>query len=116
MITDMDKYIDIGVNLTGSSFSKDVDAVIDRAQQVGVERLIVTGTDIKQSEQAILLTQQYESICYATAGLHPHHANDYCSDLDSELRDMLAQENVVAVGECGLDYNRNFLNGYFSGL
>jgi len=104
----MDKLIDIGVNLTGSSFKNDTPQVIERALQAGVEKLIVTGTDIKHSELAIQLTQQYESICYATAGLHPHHASDYCSGLGSELREMLEQKNVVAVGECGLDFNRNF--------
>ena len=108
MITDMDKYIDIGVNLTGSSFKKDMPQVVERAQEAGVEKLIVTGTDIKHSEQAINLTQQYESVCYSTAGLHPHHASDYSNDLASELRDMLKHKKVVAVGECGLDFNRNF--------
>ena len=108
MITDMEKYIDIGVNLTGSSFEKDITQVIERAQQAGVEKLIVTGTDVKHSEQALELTQQYESVCYSTAGLHPHHASDYSTDLLSELRDMLNHQNVVAVGECGLDFNRNF--------
>jgi len=108
MITDMNKYIDIGVNLTGSSFKNDLPQVIERAQLAGVERLIVTGTDVWHSEQAIQLTRQYASICYATAGLHPHHASEYSSDLGSELRDMLNHENVVAVGECGLDFNRNF--------
>jgi len=108
MITDMNKYIDIGVNLTGSSFKKDVSQVIERAQQAGVEKLIVTGTDVQHSEQAIQLTEQYGSICYSTAGLHPHHASDYSRDLGSELRDMLNHKNVVAVGECGLDFNRNF--------
>jgi len=108
MIPDMEKYIDIGVNLTGSSFKKDVAQVIERAQNVGVNRLIVTGTDVKHSEQAIKLTEDYGSICYATVGLHPHHASDCSNSLVSELRDMLNHENVVAVGECGLDFNRNF--------
>jgi TatD DNase family protein len=108
MITYMNKYIDIGVNLTGSSFKKDISQVIDRAQQAGVEQLIVTGTNILHDEQAIRLTEQYESVCFSTVGLHPHHASDYCRDLGSELRDMLKHQNVVAVGECGLDFNRNF--------
>jgi len=108
MITDMEKYIDIGVNLTGSSFKKDIESVIDRAQAVGVERLIVTGTDIEHSEQAIVLTEKFDTVCLSTVGLHPHHASDYSSDLDSELRDMLRHKNVVAVGECGLDFNRNY--------
>lgn len=108
MITDMNKYIDIGVNLTGSSFKNDTPQTIERAQQAGVERLIITGTNVQHSEQAIALTQQYESICLSTVGLHPHHASDYSSDLGSELRDMLKHSTVVAVGECGLDFNRNF--------
>ena len=108
MITDMSKYIDIGVNLTGSSFRKDIPQVVERAAHAGVEQLIVTGTDISHSEQAIRLTELYESVCYATTGLHPHHASDYSGDLDSELRDMLSHKNAVAVGECGLDFNRNF--------
>jgi len=108
MITDMGKYIDIGVNLTGRSFKKDTEQVVERAIQKGVTQLIVTGTDVHHSEQAINLTQQYESCCYATVGLHPHHASDYCSDTGSELREMLSHKNVVAVGECGLDFNRNY--------
>ncbi len=108
MITDMDKYVDIGVNLTGSSFKNDVSQVIERAQQVGVEQLVITGTNSFHNEQAIMLAERYESLCYATAGLHPHHASDYSSDIDSELREMHTHESVVAVGECGLDFNRNF--------
>ena len=108
MITDMEKYIDIGVNLTGSAFKKDMEQVIERAREVNVEHLIVTGTNIEHSEKAIKLTDQYESICYATVGLHPHHASDYSNTLDSELRDMLNHKGVVAIGECGLDFNRSF--------
>lgn len=104
----MNKYIDIAVNLTGSAFKKDVPHVIERAQAAGVEKLIVTGTDSFHSEQALLLAEQYDSVCYATVGLHPHHASDYSSDLNSELRDMLFHKNALAVGECGLDFNRNF--------
>ncbi|MCG6939098.1 MAG: TatD family hydrolase [Gammaproteobacteria bacterium] len=108
MILDMNKYIDIGVNLTASSFRNDVPQTIDRAQQAGVDSLIITGTNIQHSEKAIVLTQQFESICFSTVGLHPHHASDYCSELGSELRDMLSHKSAVAVGECGLDFNRNY--------
>ena len=108
MITDMKKYIDIGVNLTGSSFKKDIEPVIERAAAAGVGQLIVTGTDISHSEQAIGLSQQFESICYATAGVHPHHASDFSQGMASELREMLDNSKVVAVGECGLDFNRNY--------
>lgn len=108
MITDMDRYIDIGVNLTGSSFKNDLPDVIERAQLAGVEKMVVTGTDIEHSAQALDLSVQYQGLCYSTAGVHPHHASDYSCAVDSELRDMLQQPGVVAVGECGLDFNRNF--------
>ena len=108
MINDMKKYVDIGVNLTGSSFKNDIPQVIERAQSVGVEQLIVTGTDSRHSERALVLSEKYASVCYATVGLHPHHASDYSSDVDSELREMLQHKNAVAIGECGLDFNRNF--------
>jgi len=104
----MNKYIDIGVNLTGSSFKKDISEVIGRAQQAGVEHLIVTGTNSEHSEKAVILAEKYESVCYATVGLHPHHASDYSAALGSELREMLMHKGAVAVGECGLDFNRNF--------
>lgn len=108
MITDMEKFIDIGVNLTGSSFKNDTSQVIERALHAGVEYLVVTGTNVEHSAKAIKLSEQYPSICYSTVGLHPHHASDYSAELDSELRDLLRHESVVAVGECGLDFNRNY--------
>lgn len=104
----MNKYIDIGVNLTGSSFKKDLPEVIERALEAGVERLVVTGTDVAHSEQALALSHEYAGLCYATVGLHPHHAGDYSSSVGSELAEMLRQDNAVAVGECGLDFNRNY--------
>jgi TatD DNase family protein len=104
----MSRFIDIGVNLTGRSFKDDLPEVIERSLEAGVEKLIVTGTDIDHSEQAIRLTEQYPSVCYATAGVHPHHADAFSAAMISEITDMQQHENVVAVGECGLDFNRNF--------
>ena len=104
----MHHYIDIGVNLTGSSFKKDLPQVIERALEAGVEKLVVTGTTLEHSEQALALSREYAGLCYATVGLHPHHASDYSSSLGSELADLLQQDKAVAVGECGLDFNRNY--------
>lgn len=104
----MKRYIDIGVNLAGSSFKTDIEQVIERAQQAGVIRLIVTGTDCQLSRQAINLAESHEGICYATVGLHPHHASDLSTEQLDEFRELLNHEKAVAVGECGLDYNRNY--------
>lgn len=104
----MGDYIDIGVNLTGSSFKDDRDEVIHRAISAGVKQMIVTGTDIEHSRKAIELTRQYPQSLFTTAGVHPHHADEYAADIVTQLQGLLAEECVLAVGECGLDYNRNF--------
>lgn len=104
----MAEYIDIGVNLTGSSFRNDVADVVQRAQAVGVEQMIVTGTDIEHSHSAIELCDQYPGVLYSTAGIHPHHASEFKKATLQQLRECCSSDVVVAVGECGLDYNRNF--------
>ena len=104
----MENLIDIGVNLTARCFTKDFDGVVSRAQRAGVSKMIVTGTDIAHSEQAADLAQKNPGVLYATAGVHPHHASD-CDDRTLAILETLAsQQGVVAIGECGLDFNRNF--------
>jgi len=104
----MAEYIDIGVNLTGSSFKSDLDKVMQRAQAVGVNQMIVTGTDIEHSKAAIELCKLYPGRLYSTTGVHPHHADDYTPLMLQQLHDLSHYDSVVAIGECGLDFNRNF--------
>ncbi len=104
----MAEYIDIGVNLSGSSFSDDVEVVIRRAVDAGVRRMIVTGTDESHSEAALALCERFPGTLYATAGVHPHHADAYTEHSAHLIRDLCRHDSVVAVGECGLDYNRNY--------
>lgn len=99
--------IDIGANLSHESFAHDLDAVFGRAQDVGVDTFILTGTSIKESRAALDLARQYAH-CYSTAGIHPHDAKSLDKDSIPILRELAADVNVVAIGECGLDYNRNF--------
>ena len=108
IIAYMIEYIDIGVNLTGSSFKQDLDDVVVRAQQVGVAQMIVTGTDIMHSELALQLSRQYPDVLMSTAGVHPHHASEFDAETIPRLRDLCSEAAVVALGECGLDYNRNY--------
>ncbi len=102
------KLIDIGANLTHDSFDRDRAQVIADAQAVGVERFIVTGASREHSPMALELAREYPGVCYATAGVHPHHATEYTAECDAEMRALLAHPEVVAVGECGLDYFRDF--------
>lgn len=104
----MNELIDIGVNLTGSAFDHDVSEVIDRAINVGVTTMVVTGTSVEHSRAALELTQQFPQTLYATAGVHPHHASE-CNDKTLGMLEQLAQDKkLVAIGECGLDFNRDY--------
>lgn len=100
--------IDIGANLTHESFRHDLPAVLERAQAASVERIIVTGASRSGSVEAQQLAVAYPGFLYATAGLHPHHAHEYDGEVDALFRSLLAHPEVVAVGETGLDYNRDF--------
>lgn len=109
--------VDIGANLTHECFADDLDAVLRRARAANVGELILTGTNREGSEQAAELARRYSGSCYpescfpglyATAGLHPHDASQWNNKLAAALRDLHRRPEVVAVGECGLDFNRNF--------
>jgi len=100
--------IDIGINLTNKRFDKDLDEVISNAKQVGVKQLIVTGTNIAESEQALTLAKNYPDFIYSTAGIHPHDASHFTEQSLAQLKKLAATPQVKAIGECGLDFNRNF--------
>jgi TatD DNase family protein len=98
--------IDIGANLTHSSFGDDLDAVVARARGAGVSTIVVTGTTVEESRVATEIADRFD--LYATAGVHPHHARD-CNDRTiSGLREIAKHPRIVAIGECGLDFNRNY--------
>lgn len=100
--------IDIGANLTHDSFDADREEVIRRATERGIRRLILTGSSERSSIEAAALAAAHPGTLYATAGLHPHHASEYTPALHETLRELAARPEVVAAGECGLDYFRNF--------
>ncbi|HBK57714.1 MAG TPA: hydrolase TatD [Xanthomonadales bacterium] len=100
--------IDIGANLSHDSFDHDRDAVLARAAAVGVTRMIVTGASREHNPKALALAHRHPGVLWATAGVHPHHASEYSDDYDRELRELHRAPELVAVGECGLDYFRDF--------
>jgi len=102
------ELIDIGCNLTHDSFDVDRGAVIEAAQQAGVVQMIVTGASAEGSQLALQLANEWPQQLFATAGVHPHHASQYDSETDALLRELTSQPAVVAVGETGLDYFRDF--------
>jgi TatD DNase family protein len=102
------ELVDIGINLTHSSFRQDREAVIDRARDAGVAHMVVTGTSTAASQAARTLAMRYPGTLYATAGVHPHGARDWRDDTRAVLSALAATAEVVALGEMGLDFNRNY--------
>ena len=102
----MTAWFDIGVNLTDPRLS---DAhIISDAFAADVRYLAATGTDIESSIEAASLAARYPGQIYSTAGIHPHYAEDASADFIDRLRMLGHKPEVVAIGECGLDFNRNF--------
>jgi TatD DNase family protein len=104
--------IDIGVNLTNKRFDKDREDVIRRAQHSGLCSLLITGTNVEESQKALSLCEQYQAdfphFLYSTAGVHPHDADHVSNDYLEQLKQLAQHAQVKAIGECGLDFNRNF--------
>lgn len=99
--------IDIGINLTSKRFDKDRNLVIKSAAEHGVKTMLITGTNLSESQKAYVLTQQHDSL-FSTAGVHPHDADNVNEHYLAELESLAKKSTVKAIGECGLDFNRNF--------
>lgn len=104
----MESLVDIGANLAHDSFEDDRDDVLQRAAAAGVARIVVTGSSDDSNEKAARLAQDHPGVLWSTAGVHPHHAADYTAASDAMIRRLATAGRIVAVGECGLDYFRNF--------
>jgi TatD DNase family protein len=100
--------IDIGINLAHESYDGDRAAVLERARAAGVAQMIVTGSTLASTRAAIALAREHRGVLFATAGVHPHHARELDAAQLAELGELAHSPDVVAVGECGLDYFRNF--------
>ena len=100
--------IDIGVNLTSKQFRADLPQVIERALAADVRYMIVTGLTAPLSQSALELARTRPTQLCSTAGVHPHNARTFDRHTQAELRTLARAPEVVAVGECGLDYDRDF--------
>lgn len=104
--------IDIGINLLHSQFDDDRGAVLERARNAGVHTVILTATDLGSARACQQFIEQYGDqpgpTLHTTAGVHPHDAASAPVDLAERLEALATHPSVVAIGEAGLDYNRNF--------
>jgi TatD DNase family protein len=100
--------IDIGANLAHDAFDHDREQVIARAAAAGVTRMIITGSTVESSRAALAIARHHCGRLFSTAGIHPHHAQEFGPDTRNELATIAGHPEVVAIGECGLDYFRDF--------
>jgi TatD DNase family protein len=100
--------VDVGANLGDSAFDSDVEEVWARAQEAGVRHVLVTGTSVERSRSARDLAHRMGAGVWFTAGVHPHDASIYDSSTAAALTQLAGDSKCVAIGECGLDFNRNF--------
>jgi TatD DNase family protein len=103
------EFIDTHCHLHFESFDANRDDILQASQEAGVNRIICVGTTLADSRQAIDYAQKTAGV-YAAAGVHPHEAKEYLKDesADSQLTALLRPDKVVAVGEIGLDFYKNY--------
>ncbi|KAL3105674.1 hypothetical protein niasHT_021557 [Heterodera trifolii] len=104
------KLVDIGANLGHPSFQPDFADVLNRAKKAGIVKLLITGASEAITDEAAKLASKEPGFLYYTAGVHPHDAKDFDDGrtLDFLRFHLTTNSQCVAVGECGLDFNRNF--------
>ncbi|HEX2093086.1 MAG TPA: TatD family hydrolase [Longimicrobiaceae bacterium] len=95
--------IDSHAHLTDERLLPEVDAVVERAREVGVETIVTIGTYPDSSREAVALAQRFPGV-YATVGIHPHAAEGATEEAFAAIRKLVREPGVVALGETGLDY------------
>lgn len=98
--------IDSHAHLQDKEFRNDLDKVLARATQAGVEKIVCIGFDYSASQKAVELTRKSQNI-YATVGIHPHDAKTLDDQTLEKIYNLALNPQVVAIGEIGLDYYRN---------
>lgn len=100
--------IDSHAHIQGKEYAGERDAVVARARDAGVEKIIAVGGagDMSSNLEAIALAESLANI-YATVGMHPHDAKDVSEEELRRLRELASHPRVIAVGETGLDYYYN---------
>src|SRR5699024_5521140 len=102
------EIIDIGANLAHDSFDPDRSEILRRAHNAGVIQMVVTGSDAASTIAATSLAQSYPGVLFATAGVHPHYARQWTDDTRALFTELADNDKIVAIGECGLDFFRDF--------
>ncbi len=103
----MTNLVDSHCHLDFPEFDSDRDLVIKRAEDAGIRDIINVASDLEGSRRSVAIAGKYDTV-FASVGIHPHDAKDAGSSALSEIKDLSGNKKVVAIGEVGLDYYRNF--------
>ncbi len=107
--------IDIGVNLSSKRFKGDIEDVLTRAAKADVQQMVLTGTSLEESRAVLSICEEYSeqfpAMLFATCGIHPHEASSFNFQSLGGLRELARHPQMVAIGEAGLDFNRNLSPG-----
>ncbi len=98
--------IDTHTHLNDPKFEPDLDAVVERAADAGIEAIVVCGYDLASSLQAVDIARR--QICFAAVGVHPHDSKKLTQADIGRLRELCSLDKVIAIGETGLDFHYNF--------
>ncbi len=107
MSTDPSRWFDAGVNLFSAQFDPDRSHIVSQAQAAGVSELLLISSDLAETQLNLQFCAEHPG-SFTTAGVHPHQADHVSTNWLQQLELLLQRPEVVAVGECGLDYNRMF--------
>lgn len=97
---------DTHAHLQDEQLRGDIENILLRASEAGVEKITCVGYDLPSSQEAVLLARKYKQI-YATVGVHPHDAETLTPEMLDQLKNLARDPKVVAIGEIGLDYYRD---------
>ena len=100
-------FVDSHAHLNSKEFDNDLEEVLRRSHDAGVMYIVVPGTDLATSTQAVQLAEKYDMI-YACVGIHPHEAAKADEGALQAIEKLSEHPKVVAIGEIGLDYHYNF--------
>ena len=102
--------IDSHIHLDSSVYSQDLDELLLHAKEAGVRKLITPGTSVSSSKSCIEIAKNHRGV-YAAVGVHPHDADKAPNGYLESLNELISEDVVVAIGEIGLDFNKNYSEG-----
>ena len=100
--------IDIGANLTHPELYNQLDKIVENIKTADIKKVIITSSNLGDTKTALNIINLYPDLFYTTVGFHPHNAKDFSLEDVDKIHDYGKDKNIVAIGECGLDYYREY--------